>query len=374
MMRLPRVEDFDTSLRGPETTSRVGVWLGLAFGICFATGVWSHLQYAGSSALVGPNPVSLYRVTQGLHVITGLAAIPLLLVKLWSVYPLLFQGLPRPTRQGIVDALERLSIAVLVASAIFQLLTGLLNIVQWYPWSFSFRSTHYALAWVAIGAVVLHVAIKLPIVRDALTRPLAEPDSGLSRRTVLRATTGATAAVAALTAGQSVGWLRQISVFAVRDGSGPQGLAINRTARAAGVLDTATADDFRLEIVAGDSSRTLSLVDLQALPQRTHQLPLACVEGWSRSAEWTGVAVRDLLDLVGAPADSTVRVVSLQTRGAFSQTTLPASFSADARTLLALRLNGETLNLDHGFPCRIIAPNRPGVMQTKWVTRLEVLA
>jgi DMSO/TMAO reductase YedYZ molybdopterin-dependent catalytic subunit len=42
-------------------------------------------------------------------------------------------------------------------------------------------------------------------------------------------------------------------------------------------------------------------------------------------------------------------------------------------TLLALRVNGEVLHPDHGFPCRIIAPSRPGVLQTKWVTRLEVL-
>ena len=69
-----------------------------------------------------------------------------------------------------------------------------------------------------------------------------------------------------------------------------------------------------------------------------------------------------------------MRVRSLQTRGAFSASELPADFAADPRTLLALQLNGETLNLDHGFPCRIIAPNRPGVLQTKWVTSLEVTA
>ena len=45
---------------------------------------------------------------------------------------------------------------------------------------------------------------------------------------------------------------------------------------------------------------------------------------------------------------------------------------ADADTLLALRLNGEPLHLDHGFPVRLIGPNRPGVMQTKWVGRLVV--
>lgn len=45
----------------------------------------------------------------------------------------------------------------------------------------------------------------------------------------------------------------------------------------------------------------------------------------------------------------------------------------DPLTLLALGLNGEVLSLDHGYPARIIAPNRPGVLQTKWVGRLEVL-
>ena len=39
---------------------------------------------------------------------------------------------------------------------------------------------------------------------------------------------------------------------------------------------------------------------------------------------------------------------------------------------LPLRVNGEPLHEDHGAPLRLIAPNRPGVMQTKWVTRLEV--
>lgn len=51
---------------------------------------------------------------------------------------------------------------------------------------------------------------------------------------------------------------------------------------------------------------------------------------------------------------------------------LPGSHTADPQTLLALRINGEDLAPDHGYPCRIIAPNRPGVLQTKWVSRLEV--
>jgi DMSO/TMAO reductase YedYZ molybdopterin-dependent catalytic subunit len=40
--------------------------------------------------------------------------------------------------------------------------------------------------------------------------------------------------------------------------------------------------------------------------------------------------------------------------------------------VLATHLNGERLSLDHGYPLRLIAPNRPGVLNTKWLTRIEV--
>jgi DMSO/TMAO reductase YedYZ molybdopterin-dependent catalytic subunit len=49
-----------------------------------------------------------------------------------------------------------------------------------------------------------------------------------------------------------------------------------------------------------------------------------------------------------------------------------ATHANDRDTLLALRLNGEELHLDHGYPVRLIGPNRPGVLQTKWVARLVV--
>ena len=75
-----------------------------------------------------------------------------------------------------------------------------------------------------------------------------------------------------------------------------------------------------------------------------------------------------------APHDATCGSRSLQTKGAFGVTQIPASFARDPLTLLALKLNGDDLTVDHGFPCRLIAPNRPGVFQTKWVTRIEVVA
>ena len=84
--------------------------------------------------------------------------------------------------------------------------------------------------------------------------------------------------------------------------------------------------------------------------------------------------LRDLLDLVGAESGRDVHVTSLQQSGPFRSTLLQGSFADDDRTLLALALAGEPLSIDHGFPARLIAPNRPGVLQTKWVARIEVAA
>jgi DMSO/TMAO reductase YedYZ molybdopterin-dependent catalytic subunit len=106
--------------------------------------------------------------------------------------------------------------------------------------------------------------------------------------------------------------------------------------------------------------------------QRTVDLPIACVEGWSAQGRWSGVRVADVLARAGAPTGRDVTVTSLQQRGPYIRTVLPAGFADDPRTLLALDLAGEPLALDHGFPCRVIAPNRPGVLQTKWVSSLEV--
>ncbi len=81
--------------------------------------------------------------------------------------------------------------------------------------------------------------------------------------------------------------------------------------------------------------------------------------------------VADVLALVGAVPASDLLVSSLQDG---KQDRLPPQWSADPLSLFALRLNGEELGLDHGYPCRLIAPNRPGVEQTKWLSRVEVQA
>ena len=86
-------------LRGTAVTARVGMALGIAIALCFITGLISHfIQHPQPWFYWPTRPVWLYRVTQGLHVVSGIAAIPLIIVKLWSVWPKLFE---RPIIGGI---------------------------------------------------------------------------------------------------------------------------------------------------------------------------------------------------------------------------------------------------------------------------------
>lgn len=379
--RLPRPEAFTSELRGPRTAARVGVWLAVLFTITFVTGLYSHAsQLAVPTLALPPSPSRLYQVTQGLHVAAGTAAVPLLLVKLWSVFPRLFVRPPRTGRALVLHLVERLSIALLVGAAIFQLVTGLANSAQWYPWSFGFKGAHYALAWVAVGSLVVHVAVKLPVIRRALGEPVTDavhPASGRgvpTRRTLLRATWVSAAVAAVATTAAEVPGLRRVAVLAVRSGEGPQGIPINRSAQAAGLAGQLDGAAWRLRVIGPAGTVELSLDDLRAMEQRSAVLPIACVEGWSASGEWTGVPVRDVVALAGGAGDDDVVVRSMQTRGAWRESRLPANFVRDPDSLLALQLGGEPLHPDHGYPCRLIAPARPGVTQTKWVAEVEVVS
>ncbi|MDZ7885352.1 MAG: molybdopterin-dependent oxidoreductase [Mycobacterium sp.] len=363
-------------MRSTAVTARVGIALGVAVAVCFATGLISHFIQHPQPWFGWPTrPVWLYRLTQGLHVASGIAAIPLVVVKLWSVWPKLFE---RPVIGGPVRMLERASILVLVAAILFELSTGLLNIAQWYAFEFYFPTAHYAMAYVAAGAVLVHLAVKLPVIRRALGEPLDDladgGQVGPSRRTVLRGTWLAVAAATVVTVGQTVPVFRRVSVLAPRTGEGPQGVPVNRSAAAAGVGRAASSPQYRLTVANGARTREFSLDDLRAMPQATFRLPIACVEGWSADAEWTGVVLSEIVATVGGSPDADVRMVSLEPPGPYSRTVLPARHARDAQTLIALQVNGETLNLDHGFPCRLIAPSRPGVLQTKWLSRIEVMS
>ncbi len=386
-----RDDAFTSSARIERTAAILGIALGVSFFTCFATGLYSHLaQYPPSWLHLSARPAGLYRFTQGVHIATGLASIPLLFAKLWTVFPKLFAW---PPFQGVASLLERLSLLPLVGGAVFLLFSGLANINLWYPWPFNFPIAHYWVAWITIGGLVVHIGAKISTTRAALRRggadtigatttvepnsdaSVAAPVNGMSRRQLLATAFGISGLVTLVTVGQTYAPLRKLALLAPRRPDvGPQGFPVNRTARAAGVTEAARSADYRLEVTGRvPKPITLDLDQIRAMPQHSATLPIACVEGWSTTQDWEGIRLRDLLAHAGVGGSRAVRIESLQQHRSYRSSVVDAEQVSDPDTLLALRVNGEALELDHGAPLRLIGPNRPGVMQTKWVTRVVVL-
>jgi Oxidoreductase molybdopterin binding domain len=368
----------DATLEQPahdeRTASIVGIALGVCFTTCFATGLLSHaIQHPPSWFSWPARPAGLYRWTQGLHVATGTAAIPLLLAKLWSVWPRLFLPLARDP----IELVHRVTLVPLVGGALFMLFTGYANVARWYPWSFFFPRAHYWMAWITIGALVVHVGARAATASASLRhKPRATPIDDrvprVSRRGLLAWSFATGAGLVLTTAGQTMPLLRRFVLLAPRRPDiGSQGLPVNQTAVDAGVTDSARDAAWRLVVaVDGNERISLALDDLRAMPQRTAELPISCVEGWSRSALWRGVPLQEVLAAAGVADHRSVVVESLESEGLYGHSTVASRVWRDADTLLALELNGEPLDIDHGYPVRLIAPNRPGVMQTKWLARI----
>ncbi|WUH46909.1 molybdopterin-dependent oxidoreductase [Streptomyces sp. NBC_00443] len=418
MTRSPSSPGFWRSpLRGPWLTSVLGVVLLGGITVLFVTGLVSYAAYNPNLARVNDqtpdkgilgfylfpwptDPHWLYRLNQGVHVTLGITLIPVLLAKLWSVIPRLFA---LPPARSLAHALERISLLLLVGGALFEFVTGVLNIQLDYIFPGSFYTLHFYGAWVFIAAFVAHAVLKIPAAVGNLRQlgdeepsepatsnpaPLNAAPSDLvsprpdpptvSRRGALWFVGGGSLLLFATTVGQSFDGLpRRTALLAPRGGaepgSGPNGFQINKTARYAGIDASETADGaWRLVVTGRTGTVRLSRAQLARLTLHSAALPIACVEGWSTSDQWwRGVRLSDLAALVGYDDDSPdVLVESLQRRGAFRRAALRANQVADPRSLLALYVNGEDLSPDHGFPARVIVPAAPGVLNTKWVARM----
>lgn len=408
-----RPEFWRSPLRGPWLTSVLGLVLLVGLVIVAVTGLLSYAAYeprlpgndtTPTKGLLGfylfdwpTNPVWMYRLTQGAHVVVGLTLVPVLLAKLWSVIPKLFAW---PPARSIAEAVERASLVLLVGGAVFQFVTGILNIQVFYVFPFSFYPAHLYGAWIFLAALVVHVVVRLPKAIRAVrsrglgrelrtgladTRPEPPDPDGLvavdpapptmSRRGLLAFVGGGSAMMFGLSVGQTVdGPLRRTALLAPHGreyGTGPNDFQVNKTAASLGVTAAETGPQWRLAVV-GAGRILLSREDLLAMPLHTYPLPIACVEGWSTEQTWTGVRLADLAHLAGVRLGTAgVTARSLQRVGYFGQASLSAGQVADPRSLLALRVNGADLSLDHGYPARIIVPNAPGVHNTKWVRELD---
>jgi DMSO/TMAO reductase YedYZ molybdopterin-dependent catalytic subunit len=119
--------------------------------------------------------------------------------------------------------------------------------------------------------------------------------------------------------------------------------------------------------------RPLTLADLMAFPAVAEPRTLSCISNpiggdLIGNAYWTGLRLRDLMENLGLRPEA--RELYVESGDGFHESVTMADL-LDPRTLLVYGMNGRTLPVEHGFPLRVLIPNRYGMKQPKWITRIE---
>jgi DMSO/TMAO reductase YedYZ molybdopterin-dependent catalytic subunit len=133
-------------------------------------------------------------------------------------------------------------------------------------------------------------------------------------------------------------------------------------------IDLATWD-FR---VFGEVERplTLSWDELRALPSTEITVDIHCVTRWSRfDTSFRGVHWRELAKLAG-PKPSARFVVAHAEQGFTSN--VPLAALEDEHSLVAYEAEGAALTPEHGWPLRLVVPQKYFWKSAKWLRAIEL--
>ncbi|MEO8657314.1 MAG: molybdopterin-dependent oxidoreductase [Bryobacteraceae bacterium] len=115
---------------------------------------------------------------------------------------------------------------------------------------------------------------------------------------------------------------------------------------------------------------TLSLADIRSYPSRSQITHLACEEGWSYIAEWTGVPLGHVLEAVGILPQA--RYVIYSSMDPHWEDSMDMADALHPQTFLTYGLNGGDLPVGNGGPLRMRVPRQLGYKSVKHITRLKV--
>lgn len=133
--------------------------------------------------------------------------------------------------------------------------------------------------------------------------------------------------------------------------------------------------DYKLK-VGGlvDNPVELSLSEIQALGETEHIAMHHCIQGWSGIAQWNGLSMKTLIDLVKPnPSAQTVAFFSFgeDKFGNSYYDTQSLKNVLESECMLAYKLNGNVLPSEHGAPLRLRVENQLGYKMVKWIERIE---
>jgi DMSO/TMAO reductase YedYZ molybdopterin-dependent catalytic subunit len=114
------------------------------------------------------------------------------------------------------------------------------------------------------------------------------------------------------------------------------------------------------------------MAELKSYPSSSQITHLACEEGWSFIAEWIGVPLAHVLNVVGTlPQARYVVYFSMQDRWWNS---IDMADALHPQTLLTYGMNGGELSVGHGGPLRLRVARQLGYKNIKFIHRMIVTA
>src|SRR5690348_4943049 len=143
--------------------------------------------------------------------------------------------------------------------------------------------------------------------------------------------------------------------------------------------------DWKLEVCGlVVTPAAFSLEDLRQLPKRTQITKHNCIQGWSGVAEWGGVCLTEMINLVGVKPEARYAVFTSYQKGkqsvkpdlteAQEQTfyeVLEMDLIRHPQTILAYEMNGQPLPIEHGAPVRLRVETLLGYKMVKYLRSIE---
>ena len=124
------------------------------------------------------------------------------------------------------------------------------------------------------------------------------------------------------------------------------------------------------------NSYKLTYNDIMAMPMQKQYESMMCISNevggsYMSNALWEGIPLKTLLERAGTIKPDAIKVVLHAADGYTDSIHLTKAL--EPTTLVALRMNGETLPQGHGYPARLLVPGIYGMKHVKWITQIEVV-
>lgn len=116
---------------------------------------------------------------------------------------------------------------------------------------------------------------------------------------------------------------------------------------------------------------SLNFEQIRGLPATKITCDIHCVTRWSLlDTRWEGVPAKEILDM--AQPESNARYALIHAENDFT-TNLPLDLLYEKDVIFAYKYEGKSLTPEHGWPLRLVVPQRYFWKSAKWVTGIELI-